>query len=305
MKAFLTEDSSILGEVSLYNFMGGGKRLRPLIFCLCHQALNGDLDDEIVRLSTTFEFLHMASLLHDDIVDQADTRRGRPAAHHIFGIPETIMASDYLLAKASILALSKRNLNVAEIMAEILKSLSLGELWELKAKNNVELERSEYIDIILHKTAYLIEGITWAAAVLNNSPHEQVTQLRYYGRWTGLAFQIIDDILDYQADPNQLGKPVGQDLEEGRITLPFIMAREKLTGKDLERLLALGSLVAPSEQEKAEVVNLVKEAGGIEAARKQAEALAGLAVSSLSLIAESQSRRDLERLAEYTVTRNR
>jgi octaprenyl-diphosphate synthase len=305
MKDILTEDSSILGEVSLYNFMGGGKRLRPLIFCLCHGALEGEIDDDIVRLSTAFEFLHMASLLHDDIVDQADTRRGRPAAHHIFGIPETIMAADYLLAKASLLALSKRNVDVAGIIAEVVKNLSLGELWELKAKNRVELEKSEYIEIIMHKTAHLIEGVSWSAAVLNGAPSELVNSLRHYGRWTGLAFQIIDDILDYRASPSQLGKPVGQDLEEGRITLPFILARENLTGKDLVRLLALGSVISPTAEEKTEAVALVEKAGGVGAAQKQAEAFAGLAASSLSNIRESPVRRDLERLAEYTVTRNR
>ncbi|MDR2387436.1 MAG: polyprenyl synthetase family protein [Deltaproteobacteria bacterium] len=305
MKEILTEDSSILGEVSLYNFMGGGKRLRPLIFCLCHKALGGEVDAEILRLSTTFEFLHMASLLHDDIVDQADTRRGRPAAHHIFGIPETIMAADYLLAKASGLALVKRDLNVADIITDVMKCLSLGELWELKAKNKVELEKSEYIEIILHKTATLIEGVAWSAAVLNNAPNDKLISLRYYGRWTGLAFQIMDDILDYKANPNQLGKPVGQDLEEGRITLPFILARNELKGKDLDRLLALGALVAPTAQEKAEAVSLVEKVGGIELAHRQAQALSELAVSSLSNIPESQAREDLEKLAQYTVSRDR
>jgi octaprenyl-diphosphate synthase len=305
MKGILIEDSSILGEVSMYNFMGGGKRLRPLIFCLCHSALGGEIDEEILRLSTTFEFLHMASLLHDDIVDQADTRRGRPAAHHIFGIPETIMAADYLLAKASLLALTKKNFDVAEIMAEVIKDLSLGELWELKAKNNVELDKGEYIEIIMHKTAHLIEGVSWSAAALNGAPNDQLMSLRYYGRLTGLSFQIKDDILDYQADPDKLGKPVGQDLEEGRITLPFILARENLTGDELARLLTLGSLVAPTAEEKTEAVALVDKAGGIEAAQKQAEALAELAASSLANIPESQARQDLERLTEYTVNRNR
>jgi octaprenyl-diphosphate synthase len=305
MKGILTEDSSILGEVSLYNFMGGGKRLRPLIFCLCHNALGGEVDDEIVRLSTTFEFLHMASLLHDDIVDQAATRRGRPAAHHIFGIPETVMAADYLLARASELAMTKRNVGMAEIMAEIVKNLSLGELWELKARHNVELGKNEYIEIILRKTAYLIEGVAWGAAILNEAPQDRTTALKYYGRWTGLAFQIMDDILDYRADPNILGKPVGQDLEEGRITLPFILARDRLGGEDLERLLTLGALTAPTPEDKAEVVSLVERGDGVELAQKQAESLAELAASSLSAIPESQPRTDLERLAAYTVIRKR
>jgi octaprenyl-diphosphate synthase len=305
MKAILIEDSSILGEVSLYNFMGGGKRLRPLIFCLCHSAMGGELDEETIRLSTTYEFLHMASLLHDDIVDQADTRRGRPAAHHIFGIPETIMAADYLLAKASLLALTKRRIEIAEIMAEVIKNLSLGELWELKAKNKPEVDRSEYIEIILHKTAILIEGVAWSAAVLNRAPEEHVSSFRYYGRWTGLAFQIIDDILDYQASPDELGKPVGQDLEEGRITLPFIMARESLSGPDLKRLLTLGAQVALTPDQKIEAIRLVEKGDGLGKARMMAEALAGLAASALSNIPESRDKENLEKLALYTVNRRR
>ncbi|MDR3135641.1 MAG: polyprenyl synthetase family protein [Deltaproteobacteria bacterium] len=304
MKAILTEDSSILGEISLYNLMGGGKRLRPLIFCLCNSALLGVTDDTTLKLASCFELLHMASLLHDDIVDQAATRRGRPAAHHIFGIPETIMAADYLLAKASILGLAKRNINVAEILAEVIKRLSLGELWELKARNKPDLEKSEYIEIILHKTAFLIEGVAWSAAVINEAPDDQARSLRDYGRWTGLAFQVIDDIFDYRANPDQLGKPVGQDLDEGRITLPFIMARDKLKVKDRDRLLSLGSVVSPSAKEKTEIVSLVEMGNGIELAQGQAEAMAGLAVSSLSNLPDNQARHDLESLAEFTVRRN-
>ncbi|MDR1677970.1 MAG: polyprenyl synthetase family protein [Deltaproteobacteria bacterium] len=305
MKAILTEDSSIFGEVSLYNFMGGGKRLRPLIFCLSSSALGGEINDEILRLSTTFEFLHMASLLHDDIVDQADTRRGRPAAHHIFGIPETVMAADYLLAKASLISLTKRNLDVAKIMAEVIKCLSLGELWELKAKNKVNIEKKEYTEIILHKTAILIEGVTWAAAVLNGASPEEVDSLKKYGSQTGLAFQIMDDILDYRAKPGELGKPVGQDLEEGRITLPFILARETLTGKDRERLLTLGAKISPSFEEKAEAIRLVEKAEGLDKAMKEAQDLVNQAVLALSNLPESRDRNSLERLAQYTVSRKR
>jgi octaprenyl-diphosphate synthase len=305
MKGILSEDGNVLGEVSLYNFMGGGKRLRPLIFCLAHAALGGEIDEEILRLSTTFEFLHMASLMHDDIVDQADTRRGRPAAHLVYGIPETVMAADYLLAKASALALTRRNVDVALVMSEVIKSLSLGELWELKAKNDVALAEAEYENIILHKTAILIEGVPWAAAILAGAPEAQASALRDYGRWTGMAFQITDDVLDYRAKPGELGKPVGQDLGEGRITLPFILAREALSGNDLDRLLALGALASPSPGEKAEAIGLVEMAGGLDRALERAKGMAGTAAAALGILPESPERDALERLARYAVSRGR
>jgi octaprenyl-diphosphate synthase len=305
MKAVLVEDSTVLGEVSLYNFMGGGKRLRPLIFCLCHSALGGRIDDDALKLAVTFEFLHMASLLHDDIVDQADTRRGRPAAHLIFGIPETIMAADYLLAKASLLALTKKNLDVAVIMGEVIQGLSLGELWELKAKNKVELTAEEYTDIILHKTAILIEGVSRAAAAVNRAGDRETDALRSYGRFTGLAFQIVDDILDYRADPSDFGKPVGQDLEEGRVTLPFILARKDLPEPDRLRLMTLGSMVSPGPQEKAEAAALVERAGGLQKAQSHADDMAAKAVSALLSLPETPDRMSLEALARYTVSRRR
>jgi octaprenyl-diphosphate synthase len=305
MRGILTEDGNVLGEVSLYNFMGGGKRLRPLIFCLAHAVLGGEIDEDVLRLSTTFEFLHMASLMHDDIVDQADTRRGRPAAHHVFGIPETVMAADYLLAKASMLALTRRNIDVALVMAQVIRSLSLGELWELKARNDVALAESEYEKIILHKTAILLEAVPWAAAILSGAPEPQATALRDYGRWTGLAFQVMDDILDYRARPDELGKPVGQDLGEGRITLPFILAREALSGRDRERLLALGARVSPGPGEKAEAMRLVERAGGLDRALDRARDMAGTAAASLAILPESPERESLERLAHYTVSRGR
>jgi octaprenyl-diphosphate synthase len=305
MRGILSEDANLLGEAALYNLMGGGKRLRPLIFCLSHAALGGEMDEGVFRLASTFEFLHMASLMHDDIVDQADTRRGRPAAHHIFGIPETVMAADYLLAKASMMALVKRNIDVAMIMSDVVANLSLGELWELKARSRADLSEEDYFGIILKKTAVLLEAVAWAAGVLLDAEEGQISALRDYGRRLGLAFQIMDDILDYRSDAAVLGKPVGQDLGEGRITLPFILARERLGAGDRDALMALGSKNVLTEADKKAVGKLVDKAGGLEKSLEKAKALSEEAVKALTVLPESGERETLARLAFYTVGRDR
>jgi octaprenyl-diphosphate synthase len=305
MKTILTEDTNVLGEAALYNLMGGGKRLRPLIFCLSHAALGGELDDDVLKLAASFEFLHMASLMHDDIVDQADTRRGRPAAHHVFGVPETVMAADYLLAKASLMALSKRNIDVAIIMAQVIKSLSLGELWEMKACRKADLTEQEYLDIILHKTAVLLEAVSWSAGMLLEAGQEKTDALKDYGRHVGLAFQIMDDILDYKADQSKLGKPVGQDLEEGRITLPFILTREKLPEAERRKLVALGEKLTLSEADKREIQTKVEEVGALDEALEKAESYVETAVQALSPLPETKEKDILIELARYTVRRDR
>lgn len=305
MKAILDEDANVLGEIAVYNLLGGGKRLRPLIFCLAHGALGGLEDAETLRLASAFEFLHMASLMHDDIVDQADTRRGRPAAHRVYGIPETVMAADYLLAKASLLALAKENFTLARIMAEVVSNLSLGELWELKARNKTDLSEADYFDIILKKTAVLIESVSWSAGVLMGAEPDVLNSLRAYGRRLGLAFQVMDDVLDYRADTSKLGKPVGQDLEEGRITLPFIIARETLNGSERARLVSIGEKTDPTAGDKLEAGFLVEKAGGLQKSLAAAGRLVDQAVEELGALPETPEKELLAKLADYTVRRDR
>jgi geranylgeranyl pyrophosphate synthase len=215
------------------------------------------------------------------------------------------MAADYLLAKASMMALAKRNIDVALIMSEVIEKLSLGELWELKARGDTDLTEAQYFEIIYNKTAVLMEAVPWSAAVLKESPASLVTSLKNYGRLVGLAFQIIDDILDYSSDTAKLGKPVGQDLEEGRVTLPFILARASLKGADRAKLLELGAKPRLSQEDKATVQGLVEEAGALDIAQAKAAELADTAEGALASLPDSSEKSLLGRLARYTVRRDR
>jgi octaprenyl-diphosphate synthase len=305
LKAIFEEDQGFFGEVGVYSLLGGGKRLRPLIFCLSYQALGLELDDDAVKEAASFELLHMATLMHDDIIDQSDLRRGRSAAHRVFGIPETVMAADYLIAKAGLMNMAKSSLETMRLMVCLLRDLSYGELAELKARREADLTSDRYMDIIYKKTAALLETVGRAAAIIGEADEKSSKALSDYGRLLGLGFQITDDVLDYQAQVGKLGKPVGQDLAEGRITLPFIMAREALTGADRQRLIELGSM-NPLEKEHLDEVRLLLDKGqGIEKALAEARRLAEEAAQALKALAPSPERELLADLALYSVERDR
>jgi octaprenyl-diphosphate synthase len=243
--------------------------------------------------------------MHDDIVDQSDTRRGRPAAHLIFGIPETLLAADYLLAKAALMSLSYKNLDIMTVMVELLRELSLGELAELKARRQVDLTVSEYLDIIYRKTAVLLEAVGKTAALAAESGPKESTALGQYGRLMGLAFQIVDDVLDYQANSGALGKPVGQDLAEGRITLPFILARDNLPAESKARLLAIAAQNDLNKDLFEEASILVEKGAGIELSLAKATSLANEAIAALEVLPHTTQRDLLTELAIFTVRRDR
>jgi octaprenyl-diphosphate synthase len=304
LRSILEADKSFFGDIGLYSFLGGGKRLRPLIFCLSYQALGRELDEETITLSAVFELLHMASLLHDDIVDKADTRRGRPAAHTVFGLTETVLCGDYLLSKAATLAMSPNNFDSLRVLVDVIKDLSLGELEQLKARHQAKLSQEIYYEIILKKTGVLIEAAAKTAAIQAGAGSGRKEALSAYGRKVGLAFQIMDDVLDYQAGPGQLGKPVGLDLDEGRITLPFILARDNLSSPLQERLISLGQLKSRTKDQMDEVRHLVKAGRGIELSTTEARKLSEEAISTLEVLEPSQARRELSDLARFMVHRD-
>ncbi|GHV57855.1 octaprenyl-diphosphate synthase [Deltaproteobacteria bacterium] len=299
----IARDAAAVARIGGYIFEGGGKRLRPLIFCLISEALGRPLTPEVITTSTAFEFLHMATLLHDDIVDLAEVRRGRAAAHLAFGVQETVLAGDYLLSKAARLGAATNNLACMKILSGMVGTLALGELAQLDARRRVELDEAEYFRIIYRKTAVLMAGAAQSAALLAEAGDEVVAEARRYGRQIGLAFQIMDDILDYQGDPGDLGKPAGHDLDEGKITLPFIRAREALGEPRRGRLLGLAERGRLSREDHRAIADLVAESQGVAAARRQAEELAREAGLALAGWPPSPARDRLEALAAYITAR--
>ncbi len=304
MAELIQKDAAEVARISGYSFESGGKRLRPVMFCLASEALGGGLSQKRLETSTAFEFLHLATLLHDDIIDVARLRRGRLAAHLAFGVPETILVGDYLLSKAATLGAAEDSLPCVKIMSGIVGTLSLGELIQLSSRRQVELAEEDYFKIIYRKTAVLMEGAVQTATILAGAEPEIVSAAARYGRQFGLAFQIIDDILDYQGDQATFGKPVGHDLDEGKITLPFIRARESLGDARRNRLCALAEQESISPEDHEEISALVTEGEGLVSARLKADELIHEAVEALNDFPPSPARDKLEALAFYTVSRN-
>ncbi|MDL2259475.1 polyprenyl synthetase family protein [Deltaproteobacteria bacterium OttesenSCG-928-K17] len=307
MLELISRDEEVVARISGYGFEGGGKRLRPVMFCLITEALGRPLNQLALETSCSFEFLHLATLLHDDIVDLAEVRRGRMAAHLAFGVPGTVLAGDYLLAKAAGLGAMTGNIDCVKVMSEAARILSLGELVQLGARRRADLPEEEYFQIIYRKTAVLMEGACRTAAILAGADEGTLQAAVDYGRKFGLAFQIVDDVLDYRGDEATFGKPVGHDLEEGKITLPFILAREALAAEPLtgkaERLMELAGAETVDDQARAEIIALVQEGGGIKAALRRAGDLANEAAAALSALAPSAALEKLQALAAFTVDR--
>ena len=304
MIELIAEDDPLVGEISRYSFDSGGKRLRPLLFCLGSLAVGQKLDKKLLALAASFEFLHMATLLHDDIVDEAETRRGRLAAHLHFGTKEAVLAGDYLLAKAAQIVANCNEPRATSIMAQIVSTLSLGELVQLRARHKIDLSEEEYFAIIFRKTAALIQGALETSAIICGAPENYRAALAAYGRELGLSFQIMDDILDYETNSVEFGKPVGHDIEEGQITLPFIMARDHLPGPQSRLLSSLMAETETSEKIQREIVELVKTGCGLELARQKVAEAIEKAVSALGALPESPAKNELIRIAQNSNKRS-
>ncbi|MDR1164672.1 MAG: polyprenyl synthetase family protein [Deltaproteobacteria bacterium] len=303
LESVLGADSELLGEIGFYSFLAGGKRLRPLVFLLVAESLGLEINPQTVKTSAVFEFLHMATLLHDDIVDQADSRRGQMAAHHKFGIPETVLAGDYLLSKAATIAMDSGDIDFLGLLIVSLRELALGELYQLRARRVSRLTLAEYLDIIGRKTAALFRATALAAATLAKADSPAKEAIALYGERYGLSFQILDDILDYESSPEALGKPVLKDLTEGRITIPFILARDALPAPKSQRLAFLGARLSLSPAEKEEVFSLIRAGDGVARAADKALEFARAAREALHALPPSEARETLQELALANVGR--
>ncbi|MDR2612646.1 MAG: polyprenyl synthetase family protein [Deltaproteobacteria bacterium] len=303
LEGILAEDRDLLGEISLYGLYGGGKRLRPAVFLLSWELLGGEPGERALRGASMFEIVHMASLIHDDIVDDADTRRGREAAHLRFGIPEAVLAGDYLVAKAARLCLEWGSLELYALLTEVIRDLSYGELYQLQARRDAGLTREGYHGVISRKTASLLASAAESPAIVLSAPPGARLAMRRYGNAYGMSFQIADDVLDYRGEAAALGKPVLKDLDEGRVTLPLILARDALPPDRAARLRALASLPARTPEEKAEVLSLVDEGQGIERARAEAAEWARQAVEAIAALPSCEAAETLRALALHNAER--
>jgi octaprenyl-diphosphate synthase len=277
----------LVRQVSKYIISAGGKRLRPALLLLMAGAL-GYRGDQRFNLAAVVEFIHTATLLHDDVVDESTLRRGRPTANESFGNPASVLVGDFLYSRAFQMMLDTNNVRVMQILAEATNVIAEGEVLQLMNMHDASLDEEAYLRVIRSKTAKLFEASTRLAAVLAGAPPEVEAASAAYGQALGTAFQVIDDVLDYAGDANETGKNVGDDLREGKTTLPLILAMQR--GKAEQRGLIRAAVEAGDTTQLPQIVAIVRETGALEAthaaaaaeARRAIDALAGFPVNSHS-----------------------
>jgi octaprenyl-diphosphate synthase len=294
---------NLVSEVASHIIFSGGKRLRPLLFVLSARICDYP-DKKAVRLSSIFEYLHAATLLHDDIVDGASLRRGKEVANSIWGIPISVLVGDFLLARSSSLAAETGYLETTKELARISENMSQGEIYQLMRKGDVNISEEEYLEVIGRKTAVLFQGACRVGAIIAEAPEQKLSALSDYGFHLGVAFQMVDDLIDYTSDTATLGKEIGADLKEGKLTLPVIHALE--VAEDQDRL-EIESLIAKkdfSHQEFDALVKKLKKYDGIAYTKNQAAAYVAKSKEALAAFASSETKETLMMIADYVLERN-
>jgi octaprenyl-diphosphate synthase len=292
----------LVSKVARHILFSGGKRLRPLLMVLSAR-LCGYKGGDDKSFSTIFEYLHAATLLHDDLVDDASLRRGHPVAHGIWGNSTAVLVGDFLLARSLTLAAKTERPQIIAIIAGITENMSQGEIEQLWLKGNTHLAETQYLEIIRRKTAVLFEGACRSGAILSDAPKPQETALSEYGLNLGLAFQMADDLLDYTAETQSLGKVIGADLKEGKLTLPVIYSLKHARKEDQQWISEIIRKKDFSDKEFATLVEMLHEYDGIGYTRRMAEACVDKAKKAVMLFTPSSTRELLADIADYSLIR--
>ena len=295
----------LIPQMGKYVQMSGGKRVRPAVLLMASR-LCGYTGDRAILNAAVVEFIHTATLVHDDIIDGAETRRGRLTAHSRWGSDITVLLGDYLYIRSMAMALTQDTLEVVRLLCDVTLRMIEGELYQLTKTGDASITEDEHLEIIRRKTAFLFSGCAEIGAALGTSTPEQRAALRDYGFDLGIAFQIVDDVLDYMADASALGKPLGGDLREGKVTLPVILLLQK-SGPDVAALIQ--SVIAEGEvspEDWRRIQDLLRREGAIETAFERAVTYATSAKQHLlGAFPPSAERDGLVALADYVVSRDR
>jgi octaprenyl-diphosphate synthase len=268
----------LVRQVCSYIISAGGKRLRPALLLLMTGAL-GYTGEQRFNLAAVVEFIHTATLLHDDVVDESTLRRGRPTANESFGNPASVLVGDFLYSRAFQMMLDAHDVRVMQILAEATNVIAEGEVLQLMNMHDASLDEEAYLRVIRSKTAKLFEASTRLAAVLAGATPAVEEACAAYGQALGTAFQVIDDVLDYAGDASETGKNVGGDLREGKTTLPLILAMQR--GTVAQRQLIRDAIEAGDTARLPQIVAIVRETGALDATRAAAAAEAQRAIDAL------------------------
>jgi len=300
LKQLVGNRHPILFAAAEHLFGAGGKRIRPAIVLLISRAtmLEQDITPRHRRLAEITEMIHTASLVHDDVLDESDVRRGVPTVHSLFGNRIAILAGDFLFAQSSWYLANLDNLEVVKLLSEVIMDLATGEIQQGLNRFDVSISIETYLQKSYYKTASLIANSSKAAGLLSEVSRETVEHMYSYGRHFGIAFQIVDDILDFTSTTDALGKPVGSDLKSGNLTAPVLFA---LAQKPSLEVLIDREFAQEGDLEQA--LELIQDSEGIQQARELAAHHAKLAIEHLAVLPPSESHQALINIAEYTLSR--
>ncbi|MCA0211548.1 MAG: polyprenyl synthetase family protein [Proteobacteria bacterium] len=267
----------LVGEVSRYIISAGGKRLRPALLLLTCGAL-GYTGAQRFNLAAVVEFIHTATLLHDDVVDESTLRRGRPTANESFGNPASVLVGDFLYSRAFQMMVDAGDMRIMQILADATNVIAEGEVLQLMNMHDASLDEAGYLRVIRSKTAKLFEASARLGAVLAQAPAGVEQACASYGQALGTAFQVIDDVLDYDGDAGEMGKNLGDDLREGKATLPLIAAMQR--GTEEQRQIVREAIQSGSVGELERIVAIVHDTGALEVTRQAAAAEAHRAIEA-------------------------
>jgi octaprenyl-diphosphate synthase len=298
----LDSDIPLISVVGRYIMGSGGKRLRPLLMVLSSR-LCGYSGNNDAPLAVVFEFLHAATLLHDDVVDHAEFRRNRPAANTVWGNPAVVLVGDYLYSRSIQMAAGYRDIRILEVLLDATTMMSEGEVLQLVNSDNLEIREDEYLEVITRKTAVLISAACQAGAIFGGGGTAEEKALKAYGHNLGIAFQLIDDTLDFTGEAEELGKPVGNDIQEGKATLPLIYALRNGKAAERRRIKQIFISEEISAKDISEIRNLMVRTGGIEYTNTRACAHSMRAKEALGIFPRGPVKEILDDIADYVIYR--
>ncbi|MFT0212589.1 polyprenyl synthetase family protein [Pseudomonas sp. F1_0610] len=300
IKQQLTSHVPLVEKISDYIISAGGKRLRPLLVLLAGNAL-GKKDQELQLLAATIEFLHTSTLLHDDVVDKSDLRRGRQTANAKWGNAPSVLVGDFLYARSFEMMVKLASLPVMQIISFATRIIAEGEVLQLTKVRDASTTEETYMQVIRGKTAMLFEASTHSAAVLANAPKEHAQALQAFGDALGVAFQLVDDLLDYKGDAETLGKNVGDDLAEGKPTLPLIVTMRDGTAEQAK--IVRQAIQKGGIEDLSQITQAVEASGALDYTAKLARDYAEKAINHLDILPESKYKQAMIELTQFAVAR--
>lgn len=296
----LASDVALINQLGHYIINAGGKRLRPMLLLLAARAMGYEGPHHISQ-AAVIEFIHTATLLHDDVVDESDMRRGRDSANAVWGNAASVLVGDFLYTRAFQLMVRADDMHIQRVFAAATNRIAEGEVLQLLNVHDPDTDEARYFDVIDRKTAKLFEAASEIGGLLGKGSEEQVSALREYGRQLGVAFQLIDDVLDYDADEVELGKHVGDDLAEGKPTLPLIYVMRE--GSETQRELVRTAIKNGGLEHLDAVLEAVRSTGALDYTREKAVNAIRIAREQIAKLPVNEFSRSLDVIAELTIHR--